>query len=314
MMTEGTQYADLSEDERIMKVEGIRVPHPGFLVAVAKIKECQRRSKLSTEPYSLLIMGEPGSGKTTIYDNYRKNVIEQEVVVEGGTQKTLNILCDTLPSPVTTKVVIERLLTNIGDPIPNAGKTIDEKKERLIKLIKDRRVELIMLDEFHNLLDRDKKKTMDGVSELFKDLLNKTKVPIIMFGLIDASRPNNDSITILNTHTQLDRRIIKSHILHRFSLDTATDRKVFTNVLAEIDRKLPFKKPSNLADLSVANMFFNASGGLMFNVITLIRDAAYYAITEGQDNIELEDLAMAFDENRFINKNGTRDNPFDCTA
>lgn len=299
--------------EKKQRVEGITIQYPQFTRAMRKIKAAHDSVKVSLYPSSALITGEVGSGKTRIFEEYYKsNIRKWDEPTEWGIQKKMNIVALTLRSPINVNGLLAQLLTAIGDPIPTAGK-MQDKQDRLIKLIGDCGVELILVDEFHNIIDADKKKTLIAVANVFKTIINETRAALVFFGLDVPADPRLDSKIILKNSAELHRRVPLNAHLDRFSIKSKAERENFKRLLSSIDEFLPFDEHSRLDSSEYVERFHKASGGLIYSVKRLIDSAADIAITNNKSHIELNDFAKAFELNDFISRdrNGNlRTNPF----
>lgn len=301
-------------EERMKLIDNIIIPYPKFNAVLSKIKECHEKSVLLKVPPSLLITGEVGSGKTYIFEHYlKKNYKEWEEEVDDGIRFKKNILAVTLTNAVTHGELIVQLLTHLGAIKPEHGRNNAERLTRLVQLVKETGIEIIMIDEFHNIIDRDKKKTLFKVSETFKDIINLTGVAFVFFGLDDPRNPELNSTVILENSIQLKKRVPDHVKLERFKFDKGKQQENFIRLLLEFDKLLPFERLSGLSELNMASKIYQATDGLIYSIKQLIEAAAWIAMKKHEYCIELEHFAKAFAQNKFINedyKGYTKTNPF----
>src|ERR1700690_2376306 len=159
----------MSKVEKVRLIENIVIQSPGFKNIITRINECHERSKYTSEPRCLFITGETGYGKTTIGKFYAKDY--PRVVKADGT--IVPVLRSTISSPATIKSMGTWLLRDLGDPMPDRG-TTPSITMRLCKLIKECRVELLILDEFQHLIDKDTEKVLKSSADWLKNILNDT--------------------------------------------------------------------------------------------------------------------------------------------
>jgi Cdc6-like AAA superfamily ATPase len=290
----GAVHVDKPIEERIRLVEGIRVPFPKYQESLDMIHRCRERSKKSTEPRCLLIKGPAGAGKSTVIGKYvqeHEQVFEEKY--EEGIKTIRPVVKTRMSNPATIRTLIEKLLKALGDPKPSAGKTNDEKNERLSNLLNDCGVETIIIDEFHHIVHESRGKTLYEVSEWLKDITNDTKASIVLCGL-----PRIEMVRTQNL--QVFRRFRRSVNMDRFPFKTKVDRELFRKILMKIDDVLPFKNLSGLSEPDMCKKIYNASEGLIFSIMALISDAAEIAMEQDKPYIELEDFEEAFDQNDFV--------------
>ncbi len=294
----------MTRESRLKFVEGIRVIHPAFMQAMQLIEDVHQESSYSTDPHSVLVYGESGSGKTTIYETYiAKHNKVVSTTVDGMQATNRVILYASIPSPASNVSVSEKLLSELGDPYPSRG-TAPQKYNRLVKLIEANRVELIMLDEFQHFVDRDKEKVIYKVSDWFKSLINQTKVPVVLFGL-------KDSELVLDYNPQLSRRFPTRYQVKPFGYVSSSEVETFRRVLHEIDKQLMevFDMQSMLADEEFADRMYYATRGVIDSIMKLVRKAAKYAIDREAERVEIEDFAKAFELFTHVSS-GKAVNPF----
>lgn len=290
-------YKDMSVEERIDLVENIFITYPELTEIIDRIGECHRRSIRSAEPKCLFIIGNPGCGKTTIATFY-ENLYPRQTAEEG---ETIPILSSTVFCPATVKGIVTGLLDSLGDPRADRG-TITNQTLRLYKLLKKCGVQLIILDEFQHLIDRDSDKVLGVASDWLKNVLNKTRIPMILIGL-------PYSVRILKANEQLRRRFSVQKELIPFAWETPNQQKGFKRFIKAVEDALPFNEKSYLYSTQMAFRLYCASGGVISNVMKVVRTAAIMALRQGRESLMLDLLAAAYDD-EIASLYPTHPNPF----
>lgn len=309
MENDREKYRDMSIEEREKLIENLFIMYPSFERCLNKIKECHEQSKLSIEPLCALITGEPGVGKTTLCEKYEGMFPRQEL--EEKTK--IPVLLSYVPIPATPKNMVTALLASLRDPFADKG-TVFIKTLRLFSLLKTCEIEIIIIDEFHHIIERDSDRVIHDVSEWLKQLINKGKLPIILVGL-----PH--SVKILEANPQLARRFAMRDELTDFewivkgnkdktkrkTKETKTNKNDYRVFLKIIDDGLPLAESSNLADRKIAYRMWNATSGNVNRTMKLIRYAAKLAINSGEERITLSFLETSYD---ILFSDDTNPNPF----
>lgn len=298
-----TDFDGLTPEGLLELVERIYVKYPRGEEVLSKIAHCQTYSEYSAEPECMLIEGDTGSGKTTMSRRHE----QKHPRYESASGTVIPVLMATIPVPATPKSLVTKLLKKLGDPVAERG-TIVTQTLRLHGLLKACRVQLIILDEFQHFQDRDSKKILETISDWLKELLNETKIPIILMGM-----PNCGAV--LEANSQLRRRFAIRESLEAFrwkDADVAKQKQLrddFRRFLQMLDKQIPLAKRSNLSDPVTAYRIYEATEGKIASIVKLVRRSVALALQDGEEIITLQILSTAYTE-RLAHDRLDKDNPF----
>lgn len=292
-------YAQMPVEDRIKMMESIYIHFPRNEEAMKSIRHCHQHARVSGEAEGLLIQGETGAGKTTLYRRYMRDYPHE--IKEDG--KLARVLYATVPVPATVKSLVTKLLSAVGDPAAEKGSQISQTN-RLKRYLAACATELIILDEFQHFQDRDSSRVLKTVSDWLKVLMDETGVPVVLVGM-----PYSHTILDAQGNEQLQRRFATRINLHPFGYETSEERKAFRKFLQAIDDRLPLAEPSNLADPDTALCFYEATGGIVAHVMKLVRRATVIALESGRERLTPETLALAY-EQRLAANSPSKKNPF----
>jgi hypothetical protein len=132
-------------------------------------------------------------------------------------------------------------------------------------------------------------------------LILDTKVPMVLIGLPEAE-------TVFQFNPQLSRRFANRHNLSPFEW-SADAGKEFRTFLHAVESQLPLLESSDLASEEMALRFYYASDGIVAYVMKLVRYGTHLALKQGQEKLDLNVLAIAFDKYVKADK-PTKHNPF----
>ena len=282
MHKEQKPLKEMTLAERLYIANNVYVLYPRFKEILAAIDDCHQFSNLKDEPECLFLKGETGAGKTTILKSYAQNYPRYQT--QDST--IIPVLEVTIPSPATVKSVVTKLLWELGDPAYDKG-TISNQTIRLIGLMRNCGVSLVFLDEFQHFIDRDSAKVLKTVSDWLKDLILDTKVPVVLIGLPEAE-------TVFQFNPQLSRRFANRQNLSPFSWSDSG--REFRTFLHAVESQLPLIEESALACEEMALRFYYAADGIVAYVMKLIRYGTYLALKHGQEKLDLNVLALAFEK------------------
>lgn len=301
--TDRAKYRKMLIEDRMQLIKSLYIHFPRNEAALRAIHACHTHAKRSNESEGILIKGETGTGKTTLVQLYMKDYPRRHTP-----EKTIvPVLYTRVPVPATCKSLVSRLLAAIGDPAAEKGTQISQTL-RLKRFLEVCCVELFILDEFQHFQDRDSHKVLRTVSDWLKLLMDETGVPIVLVGL-----PYSHTILDAPGNEQLQRRFGGRIELEAFRYSTSKERQDFRRFLNVIDDKLPLAEKSDLADPSTALCIFEATNGVIGNVMKLIRHATRFALESNQEKLTMDILGLAY-EQRLAANNPGKPNPFGTVA
>ena len=145
---------------------------------------------------------------------------------------------------------------------------------QVIHLLRECRVRILAIDEFHSLLTGSAIKQRE-VMNAIKMLCNELAIPIVGIGTRDAVR-------VLHTDPQHASRFDVVE-LPRWELN-----KQFQSLLVDFEAVLPLRNPSKLHQRELAKLLYSISEGNLGNLRRLVNQCAEDAIRSGQEQITEE--------------------------
>lgn len=264
---------------RLVEAELEKIHHLGHLGSHGESANC------------LLITGESGSGKTA---SLRAHEQRYPVVHEPFRDRRPVLYVDT-PARCSIKSLAEVIAVKLGIPKPSGS--VATLTERIAHHLKHQGVELLIIDEFHHLVDRKSQAVAFDVADWVKTLLNEGLVPIVLAGLPSAKK-------VLEYNEQLQRRSIGHIALQPFNWDA--DRAEFLSVLKALETVLPV--PCDLGDEATAFRIHSFSTGRIGYITQLLEVASLIALDEKAGVIDHSILARAIE--RLLGSSEAVFNPF----
>lgn len=232
-----------------------------------------------------LIIGDSNNGKTAIILKvYRK----YEAFLDENQDVKNPILLIQTPNEADENALYDEILFNLDHPIIPRQKP-QQKKFRVISILKELGVKMLILDEVHNLLAGSGTRHRITLNAI-RTLHNSLKIPIIGVGTKEA-------LNAINSDPQLRRRFKKVHI-PRWKLDNK-DNKNLKELLLKFSRSYPLKKPSDLTNYDVMRKIIAKSSGLIGEISDLLEDCAVYAIERGTESITLEVINIVLNSSKW---------------
>jgi GTPase SAR1 family protein len=160
--------------------------------------------------FNFKLVGKSGTGKTTLCEKTLANHYPHDIVINDVKVRNVPCLYCSVESPPTIKNLAKSMLTFLGDIKPDQG-TVYDVTTRVKDLLINCRTNLIIIDEFHHLLNGTAKKTVESLDWL-KRLTDDTRIPVVVCGL-----PN--SLALFQSESQMAKRFPKDILLteHKWS-------------------------------------------------------------------------------------------------
>ncbi|MCW3172622.1 TniB family NTP-binding protein [Shewanella subflava] len=260
------------------------------------IERCREYSDRDSEPSCMMVYGASGVGKTSIIKKYLKNNPGDST----PTGDVLPVWYIELPENAKPVDAAREMLLAINDPLALYETDIALLTHRIIQLVKDLKVELIIIDEFQHLVEKTSNKILARVGDWLKMLINKSKCPIILFGMPYSK-------VVLDANTQLNGRFPIQFHLRPFSY--LNEKAIFEGFLKRLDEALPFNKRSGLDTALMQKKLYAFSQGNMRSLRNLIYHASVHAIENNEDCLTEVDFLYA-SELSSGDKSSTWKNPF----
>lgn len=254
----------------------------------------------------VLLVAPSQSGKSKILNAYRRRHNTEDALEKGK----LPILMVTLKANQTTKGLAQNILVRLEEElgISTLWQRGNENQllQRLQTYIRAYGIELLILDEFQHLIHSERKEVAISVAETVKSFMNDGLVPVVMSGIEDAWRP-------IKANRQLQLRCIQPLVFNPIDAESPEEWELFGDFLmgfqAELERLgLIGDAVSVMGDGAVADKLYDACGGVIGELCSLLKDALYLALCANDDAITEDHLADAVDQ-KFLMEPG-RVNPF----
>lgn len=260
----------LSDEARIEHIRKCRwIGYSRAQEVLQKLEDLLNHPKQPRMP-NMLLVGETNNGKTMLIEHFRERYPAHENARGDGIK--VPVLYVQAPPGPDERGLYNAILNRLFEKLKPSEST-DQKRDRLVGILKTIDLGMIVIDEIHHLLAGPLLKQRNFLNVL-KYLSNELCVPIVGIGTADALRA-------IQVDPQIQNRFAPE-VLPRWQLNAD-----FARLLASFESLLPLKMASNLADRDMASRLLNMTGGTIGELSTLLNEAAIYAIKRGDESIDM---------------------------
>ena len=222
---------------------------------------------------NLLLYGETNNGKSSIIDYFKK----QHPNENASEVEIIPIVSIMAPEGPDLNALYDAILYEIMVPFASTAKK-SKKLHQIQYYFELINVKMLVIDEIHNILSGTVGKQNEFMNAL-KNLNNTLHIPIVLVGIKDALRATS-------TNSQIKNRFPPIY-LPQWNYDS----KEYLQLLASIEKLLPLKKPSQLADNDELSLeIYTRTNGYIGEIFTFVTIVAEQAIKSGKEYITLNDL------------------------
>ncbi|WP_026480470.1 TniB family NTP-binding protein [Ahrensia sp. 13_GOM-1096m] len=274
--------------------------------------EVYANAKLGREAELYRIIGPAGVSKsTTIAKFISENPRFEDRFDENNRILNVPVLKIEVPPGVGKNGLYVEILSQLGwsfAQIPRSGDAIRGAARKALKI---HRVKMLVIDEAQNLVFSRTEKAIITAHEVLRALINENSCQIVLVGVEElASVANCDgSKAVQAVERQLERRLMGTLYMHPYHANNGADFQEFSKIIKALERVV-FDQPelSNLSQYT--EEFFEATNGILADLVKLLTIAVKLAFKEGREYVTKNDLLYAYAERL----GGNKANPFGVPA
>lgn len=256
---------------------------PAYVAAFNDIDGLLRLHRETGVAQHLLILGESGTGKTTLCLDF----VTRHPRVVLAERDVVPVLHVPIPPVATIAAVTEAMLARLGDPCPTFG-TISSKTARAIKLARAVSVELLLIDEAQHIQDRGKLPTQYLVGDWLKTVMDEIGVPTVLLGLPRVAN-------LLQVNEQVRRRFSRRRYLQMGQHGETSIEAECLQLFLSLGENFPIPLScGSIGWKEMAQRVYYASDGRVAYIKKLLSGAIRIAMEQQLSNVGAETLEAAF--------------------
>ena len=264
------RYLAESDEARIRRIRTDRwITYERAEVALGALHDVLQFPKRTRMP-NLALVGPTNNGKTMIIEKFRRAhpVVEANRTLEGAA--IVPIIRIQMSAGPDERRFFGAILDAVNYPyLPT--ESIARRQDSAVRLMRNSRVDLLIIDEVHNLLSGSRLQQR-RLLNLLRWVGNELQIPLVAVG-------THDALHAIQSDDQLANRFTPVGLPHWRDGDT------YRKLLSTLEAVLPLKRASHLARSDLATRILSDSEGILGEIIALITMAATEAIRSGDECI-----------------------------
>jgi len=161
-------------DLDLAQISANMILYPRLKEVHGDLDHCVKLTAKKGEPHCMYLEAPTGAGKTWLILHYA-SLFPVEDTPEGPCTSVFYML---LPATTSPSQVASKALKALGDPAADIG-TATQLGQRLAKRIRACRIQLFILDEFHQLMDSESDKVLHKIANWLKVLIKESGVTFL---------------------------------------------------------------------------------------------------------------------------------------
>jgi hypothetical protein len=238
------------------------------------------------------VIGPTGSTKTTSIEK----IVEKWNKARPG---EMPIVMVTLRSSTRSEKQLQvQILEAFKDPQADVvrrsshGYSPDQAIKAIRNIARSKRTLIVVLDEANNMIGQDEIATARPMAKAIKSLVNEGAFSIVVMGTAKAHR-------LFEADPELNSRKIADINLDPIDLSVPSERRYFFKFVGQVDRQMERdgiveKRIGLIEDLRSRAMVYDMSGGVVGNVVRVLRIALRLAHRDKRRSIEWKDIEAAY--------------------
>ncbi|WP_311567878.1 TniB family NTP-binding protein [Photobacterium arenosum] len=265
---------------KYQKFVDVYVELPITTMVMSDFDRLRYNRKFGGDQQCMLLTGDTGSGKSFLIQEYCRRVSQ-------ASQNPAVVLSSRIPSKPTLDSTIIELLKDLGQfgAVHRKGKSKDQSlTESLIKSLKSKNTELIIINEFQELVEFQSGRALSEIATRLKYISEEATVPVVLVGMPWAAK-------IAEEPQWSSRLLIRRELLY-FKLSQEPEQ--FIRFVKGLLKRMPFIEAPQLDGKQMILALFSASHGQIRRLKQILNLAVQQALAEEASTVNQHHVASVF--------------------
>lgn len=270
--------------EKAKKFTSCYIEHPRVKGILDELDKLRAQRYLSKDQQCILITGEAGTGKSALIDHYKAK--SSSVQLNTARMPVLLTRISAKRDLDSTLVQMLHDLDLFGTSQYKRRNFATNLEQKLVNAITRIQVELIIINEFQEILENKSKQERQAIGNSLKYISEEAKVPIAFVGMPWAFQICEDP--------QWASRLIRRRTLSHFYFKDPNERAYYLSYIKGLANFMPFHSIPDLASPKISIPLFVATNGENRYIKKLLTESLMIALEKNSETLSLSHLSSAY--------------------
>ncbi|ACH65326.1 conserved hypothetical protein [Aliivibrio fischeri MJ11] len=287
-----------AQKEQLINFNQCFIEYPIITHIYSIFDDLRLNQGLGAEPQCMLLLGDTGSGKSALINNY----LLQQPSSNFSALSSLPVLHTRIPRRVNNEQTMYQLLTDLGQSPSGTRRTKRSEialAEGVVRALKRKKTELIIINEFQELIEFSSARERQNVANTLKYISEEARVSIVLVGMPYAD--------IIAKEPQWGSRLAWKTQIEYFSLKN--DMKTYVQFLKGLANRMGYAEVPSLHSKELAIPLFSICRGELRQLKNFCSDAMLESFKQNKNTLTHYVLSATFKY-----KYPTKKNPFEMNV
>lgn len=270
---------------KLNQFKSVFIEYPLVTTIINDFNKLRLYHDIAGEKPCMMLSGDTGCGKSALIKHYYES--NPPYFSEG--RRKVPVLLSRIPSNPSIESTLKQLLYDLGQFGAKSKKQLRHGNdlalaENLVEQLKLSGTEIIIIDEFQELVENNLGKKRRDIANQFKYINDKAGISIVLVGM--------PWIVQIADEPQWSSRIFIRRFIPYFKL--SEDPKLFIRLLMGLANRMPFSEKPNLAKEETVLALFAISNGCFRKLRNFIDSALTEALISNATTLNKQCLSSAF--------------------
>lgn len=272
---------------KLDQFKSIFIEYPLVTTIVNDFNKLRLDHGIAGEKPCMMISGDTGSGKSALIEHYYES--NPPYFSEG--RRKVPVLLSRIPSNPSIESTLKQLLNDLGQFGAKSKKRLRHGNElalaeNLVEQLKLSGTEIIIIDEFQELVENNLGKKRRDIANQFKYINDRAGISIVLVGM--------PWIEKIADEPQWSSRIFIRRFIPYFKL--SEDPKLFIRLLMGLANRMPFTEKPDFAKEEIVLALFAISNGCFRKLKDFVDWALKEALIKNSNKFNKQHLISTFSD------------------